>query len=291
MTTPNGAGSPPAGGRSYEQVYELATVTPPAQANPDLWNNAELARSRFSLNILSGFLSLGAGLGQLLSDLARALFGIGGSYTGSNPELIEIQDGQLELLDRVDLLGGSGYCATVMGSDYRLGPGRLRAMPFNRLIAPPQGAELVQVNRQHPGSGSTFRDEWCIRLDRPGLWQANANFNHNGDAYSNSYAQLVVLRPDLTVYSVTSLPQADQKAGGAAPAGGAPVSLFKMFVVPEEGYYVQVRWRWWDLFGIRTARGGGIYSQFAVTQWSDEIDGDLWENPDGTIDDGSAPDP
>lgn len=225
------------------------------------------------------------GISGLLSGLIQMLTN---TYEGDYPAFV---DGQLALNERFDLLGTSGYCPATMGSNFRLGPGRNRAMPFNTQIGPRQGAELVQVNRQHPGAGSTFRDEWCIRLDRAGLWQANASFSHGGDAYSNSHSELVVLRPDLTVYSVTSLPQADQKAGGAAPAGGAPVSLFKMFVVPEAGYYVQVRWRWWDAFGIRTARGGGIYSQFAVTQWSDEIDGDLHENPDGTIDDGTTPDP
>lgn len=228
--------------------------------------------------IAEGFNGIISGLIQMIT----------GTYEGDYPGFV---DGQIALNERFELLGTSGYCPATMGSNFRLGPGRNRAMPFNTQIGPNQGAELVQVNRQHPGGGSTFRDEWCIRLDRPGLWQANASFSHGGDAYSNSHSELVVLRPDLTVYSVTSLPQADQKAGGAAPSGGAPVSLFKMFVIPEAGYYVQVRWRWWDAFGIRTARGGGIYSQFAVTQWSDEIEGDLHEDPDGTIDDGSSVDP
>ena len=228
--------------------------------------------------IVGGFTGLIDGLIQMVL----------GEYEGPYGKFI---DGQEAINERFDLLGSSGYCPTVMSSNYRLGPGRTRALPFDTVIGPSQGAELVQVTRQHPGSGSAMRTEWAIRLDRKGLWQANANFNHNGDPLINSYAELVVLRPDLTVYSVTSLPQARQQSSGAAPMHGAPVSLFKMFVVPDEGYYVQVRWRWWELFGYRTVRGGAIYSQFAVTQWSDEVAGDPHDDPDGTIDDDSPEDP
>lgn len=239
--------------------------------------------------IHDGIGGIGDALAGGLSDIITGIIQmVNGNYEGNYPAFV---DGQAALNERFDLLGGSGYCPTVMKSNFRLGPGRNRAMPFNTVIGPCQGAELVQVTRTHPGGSSTPQTEWAIRLDRKGLWQANANFSHGGDAFSTSYAELVVLRPDLTVYSVTSLPQADAKSSVAAPVGGFPVSLFKMFVVPEPGYYVQVRWYWWDLFGIRTARGGAAFSQFAVTQWSDEIDGEDAENPDGTIDDGSPIDP
>lgn len=284
MTTPNGA--VPNGGRSSQQVFELATITPPAMANPDLFANAEGARGNFFGNILSGFISLGQGIGQMLDDLAKALFG---GYDGENGPLLEIQDGQKDLVERVDLLGESGFCSVVMGSNFRIGPARNRALPFNTLVAPPKGASLVTIRRAH--TGNTMRDEWAIRLDRVGLWQANANFSHRGDAPGDSYGEIVVLRPDLTVYSVTALPQAESISNLAAPRGGMPVNLFKMFVVDEPGYYVQVRWWWASPLGIRTVGGGAAYSQFAVTQWSDEIEGSPNENPNGTIEDGSSPDP
>ena len=145
MTTPNGAGSPPPGGRSYEQVYELATITPPAQANPDLWNNAELARSRFNLNILSGFLSIGAAIGQALADLASALFG---DYSGDNQALLVISDGMTALNDRVELLDDvPGYAGGFMSQNHRFGAGTaFKKIPFNTKYGPEKKASLDTTN-------------------------------------------------------------------------------------------------------------------------------------------------
>lgn len=229
--------------------------------------------------------ALAGGLNDIITGIIQM---VTGNYEGSWQPFL---DGQFALNERFDLLGQSGYCPTVMKSNFRLGPSRNRALPFDTVAGPHQGAELVQVTRTHPGAGSAARTEWAIRLDRAGLWQANASFSHGGDGMGDSYAEIVVLRPDLTVYSSTAIPQAQQVSSLTAPRGGAPVNLFKMFVVDEPGYYVQVRWWWASPLGIRTARGGAAFSQFAVTQWSEEISGVVNDGPDGTIDDGSPVDP
>lgn len=141
MTTPNGAGSPPAGGRGYGQVYELATITPPAQANPDMWANAEAARFGFFGNILSGFISIGAAIGQALEDLAAALFG---NYDGSHPGLVAISDGMTALNGRMDLLDDvPGYAGAFMSTNRRFGAGSaFKTIPFDTPYGPEKKAHL-----------------------------------------------------------------------------------------------------------------------------------------------------
>lgn len=206
-------------------------------------------------------------------------------YTGTVPTFI---DGQLDLTDRFDLLGTSAYCAAYMYNNLRLGPGRNRALPFDSQIGPNNDAELVQVVRSHPEATnpSTVLSEWCIRLDRAGLWHANTSFVHYGDGYNRTMAEIMVLRPDLTIYSATTLPGVQEKAGGGGLDEGVPVSVSKFFVTPEPGYFVQVRWRFNVTIGIRTVRGGARQSQFSVVQWSEEIDNtDTNDDATGTIDD------
>lgn len=206
-------------------------------------------------------------------------------YTGTEPVFI---DGQLDLTGRFDLLGTSAYCAAYMYNNLRLGPGRNRALPFDSQIGPNNDAALVQVSRPHPEdvSPSTVRPEWCIRLDRAGLWHANASFSHGGDGYDRSQAEIMVLRPDLSIFSATTLPGVVGKSGTSGLDGGDPVSLSKFFVTPAPGYYVQVRWMFRVTIGIRTVRGGARQSQFAVVQWSDDIaNTNTSDDPGGTIDD------
>jgi len=238
--------------------------------------------------IQDGLLTFG-GIGDLLAQgLNDIITGIVdmvlGRYDGEIPQLI---DGQLELNDRFDLLGTSAYCAAYMYNNLRLGPGRNRALPFDTQIGPNNDAELVQVSRSHPEAFDTVvRDEWCIRLDRAGLWHANASFSHGGDGYDRAQAEIVVLRPDLSIYSATTLPGVVGKSGTSGLDGGDPVVLNKFFVTPDPGYYVQVRWMFRVPIGIRTARGGARQSQFSVVQWSDDIENAATsDDPGGTIDD------
>lgn len=211
---------------------------------------------------------------------------VNGRYKGTLPTFI---DGQLAINNRFDLLGTSAYCAAYMGSNLRLGPGRNRALPFDSKIGPSNDAEIVRVNRSHPGASGGPRGEWCIRLDRRGLWQADVAFVHAGDGYDVGFAEIVVLKPDLTPYSYTTLPTARAHAdsGGVSDlARGVPVVIPKRFVVPEPGYYVQVRWWYSVLVGVRTAKGGAKMSQFSVVQWSDDVDNVATDDSAiGTIDD------
>lgn len=239
--------------------------------------------------IQDGLLTFG-GIGDLLAKgLNDIITGIVdmvlGRYDGEIPQLI---DGQLELNDRFDLLGTSAYCAAYMYNNLRLGPNRNRALPFDTQIGPNNDAELVTVWRPHPEDfdPSTPREEWCIRLDRAGLWHANASFVHAGDNHIRTQAEIVVLKPDLTIYSATTLPGVIGKDTGTGLDRGDPVSLSKFFVIPDPGYYVQVRWKFNVTIGIRTAFGGARQSQFSVVQWSDDITNtNTSDDAGGTIDD------
>lgn len=250
-------------------------------------NEAEVKRRQVS-HMVPTFDAQRDGLWGMVQDILDAT---SGQYMGVKDIFL---DGQRAISDRIDLLGRSGYIGLTMSRHYKIGPGRNRALPFDEQIGPAQHAEVVQVNRWHPNTGTALRDEWCIRLDREGLWQATVSFSHRGDGYNASAGEIVVLKPDLSVYSITTLPGADGKADSGSTAGverGAPVSIHKMFVVPEPGYYVQVRWWFRTLIGKRTVMGGTQLAQFSCVQWSHDVENtDTTGTATGTIEDDSPED-
>ena len=229
--------------------------------------------------------ALAEGLNGVIGMIADALFG---NYTGDNPALIAIRDGQLALNNRVDLLGSSAYCATYMGPSFRIGPRRNRALPFDSQIGPPQDAQLVQVTRSHPGVSEGPLAEWCIRLDRAGLWEAQVHIQHRNShnvttGFVYAWAEIVVLDPELNVWSIT-------RGHSPAPSDNnkhVDIVFPKRFVVDTPGYYVQVRYFWSDSLGMRRVIGGAASSSFSVIQWSDEIDGTANDDPNGEIGGGS----
>lgn len=247
--------------------------------------NEDEAKLRMQTPVAPSFAAQRDGQWGLVQDMIDMM---NNRYTGTVPVFI---DGQLDLTDRFDLLGTSAYCAAYMYNNLRLGPGRNRALPFDSQIGPNNDAEIVQLFRTHPeaGSPSGGASEWCIRLDRAGLWHATVSFNHAGDGFNTSQAEIVVLNPDGTPYSYTTLPAASPHAdaGGVSDvARGVPVVLSKFFVTDAPGYYVQVRWKYSVLVGIRTVKGGARMSQFSVVQWSEDVENTtVSDDAGGTIDD------
>lgn len=277
--TPGDENTPPVFG-----VPDGAYVGDAGQSNSikDLNNLTESeAKLRMQTPVAPSFNAQRDGQWGLVQDMIDMM---NNRYTGTEPVFI---DGQLDLTDRFDLLGTSAYCAAYMSMNLRLGPGRNRALPFDTQIGPNNDAELVQVSRSHPEAfDSNVRSEWCIRLDRAGLWHANSTFSHGGDGYDRSQAEIVILKPDLSIYSATTLPGVQGKSATSGLDGGDPVSLSKFFVTPDPGYYAQVRWFFRVPIGIRTVRGGARQSQFSVVQWSDDIENTvISDDPGGTIDD------
>lgn len=226
--------------------------------------------------------ALAEGLNGIISGLIDMVLG---NYDGDIPAFI---DGQIAFNDRFDLLEANGYCSMTLGSQVRIPTGRNRVVPFDTRIGPMNHAEPVVVNRQHPGD-TAARDEHAIRLDRKGLWQANVSMVQSQSQWA-SFAEILVLKPDLTPYTAISMPsprgEDDGTTSGNYPSEqGKPISLFKMFVIPEPGYFVEVRYRCEDggLFHPRI-RGGSQFSQFAVTQWSSDVEAtNAPENPTSEI--------
>ena len=244
MTTPNGAGSPPPGGRNYNQVYELATVQPPAQANPDLWNNAESARLRFNVNILSGFLSIGQAIGSALADIAAALFG---DYSGDNQALLVISDGMTALNDRVELLDDvPGYAGAFMLTNRRFGSGSaFKKIPFDAKYGPEKKASLDTTNHvmvlekgswsahftissMSGSAGGVGHGVRALVRDKDGTEVITRFFDYQqsgGAAWSQHYSMPIIVPPDTAPWSVELAYRHSIGIGWWSLAGGTEKTL------------------------------------------------------------------
>lgn len=227
MTTPNGA--VPEGGRGYEDVAGLANVQPPAMANPDLWQNAEAARGSFFGNILSGFLTIGQGIGQALDDLAQAMFG--GLAAQDHPALQIINDGQNALVNRISTMEGiSGYAVAYMKENRYKDRNKWVLMEFNGQLGPVKNA-LVEDDG--------------ITLAR-GTWVINAQCTHDQHVdRMTSRIRIEILRPDDSVYSIK------EAYGEVFPNKWTTRQVSHNVVLPAPGYKVRV----WTFYNVGTAFG------------------------------------
>ena len=226
MTTPN-PGTPPPGGRGPEQMHELATVQPPVQANPDMWNLAEMARNGFFGNILSGFLSIGAAIGQALDDIANALFG--GLIANDHPALDRIRDGQLDLVARLDDV--SGYAVAYMTFNRYKDRNKWNRMEFDgETISNPKNATYVDNG---------------IQLAE-GTWFIDAQITHDQHVDRlTSRIRIEVTRPDGTIFSIK------EGYGEVLPGKYQSLSVRHSVSVPGPGYRVHV----WTFYNVGTAVG------------------------------------
>lgn len=258
MTTPV-PGTPPPGGRGPGQMYELATVTPPAQANPDMWANAEAARAGFFGSVLSGFASIGMAIGQALADIAAAFLG---NYTGNNQALLVISDGMTELNGRLDLMENvSGYGGMIISKNYRFAGGStFKKIPFDREYGPPKNVVYDKVNNRIILAKGTWNVSLLVSMS-----------NGNGNPVIN--ARINVYKPDGSLYSRRWLKWESQPEGSAFHQ--VPV------IAPESGYYVEVDLThsalWWHVLG------GTERTLLFVNRWdvATTNDAELTNPPDG----------
>lgn len=231
MTSPNG--EIPEGGRAADQVHELATIQQPGMANPDMYDLAEMARGGFFGNILSGFLSIGAAIGQALEDVANALFG--GFVQSDHPALDKIRDGQHELnhrLDLVDLI--SGYAVAYMKANRYKDRGRWVLMEFDGQLGPVKNATVEN-------DGITLAEgTWVI--------DAQCTHDHHVDRLS-SRIRIEVLRPDGSVYS------RKDAYGEVLPNKWTTRQVHHTIVAEHPGYQVRV----WTYYNVGTFLG--IYNR------------------------------
>lgn len=227
MTTPNG--EVPKGGMSYDQVAGLADAQPPSMVNPDMWSLAEGARGSFFGNILSGFLTIGQGIGQALDDLAQAMFG--GLAAQDHPALQIINDGQTALIERIDLMDNiSGYAVAYMKENRYKDRNRWVLMEFNGRLGPVKNASVAN-------NGLTLAQ---------GTWVINAQCTHDQHVdRMSSRIRIEVLRPDGTVYSIK------EAYGEVFPSKWTSRQVSHNVVLPAPGYRVRV----WTYYNVGTAFG------------------------------------
>ena len=212
MTSP-GVGKPESTSSVYDDVFSKGSrfgqdLTPKSVRSllmPKTNNPFRDAFSKFS-EWTSG----------LLADIASAFLG---KYSGSNQHLAQIRDGQLDLMNRTDLLSPLlDYCSvsTPPGSgDARKGAGR---MPFTYQIGPRKNVTLVDGQ---------------LRLDAKGLWDIRAMVTPSWKFTNTSVeAYIRVLRPDGSVFS--------QQGAYLSESSAETITLITSVVVPEPGYTVEV---------------------------------------------------
>lgn len=196
-------------------------------------------------NILSGFASIGAAVGQALNDIANALFG--GLIANDHPALDKIRDGQLDLIARMDDV--SGYAVAYM-MENRFKKRRIwNRMEFNgAIIRNPKNATYVDNGIQLAA----------------GTWFIDAQITHDHHVNRRtSQIRIVVTRPDGSVFSIK------ESHNEVNPDKYTTLSVRHSVSVPTGGYRVHV-WAYYmvgDTFGIYNQilyRGGTALSHLMV---------------------------
>lgn len=271
MTTPNG--EIPKGGRGYEDVAGLANAQPPALANPDTFDLAEAARGGFFGNILSGFLSIGAAIGQALDDIANALFG--GLVQNDHPALDRIRDGQLALNEKIGLVELiSGYGVAYMKANRYKDRGQWVLMEFDGQLGPVKNAEL--------------RDNGIALAEGTWVLDAQCTHDHHVDRLT-SRIRIEVTKPDGTVYSVKDA------YGEVLPNKWTTRQVHHTIVAPESGYLVRV-WTYYNVgsaFGIYNRllwRGGTALSHLSAHRLDNDTSNAVVEESVPTIGDSEGQD-
>ncbi|MDD2326669.1 MAG: hypothetical protein PHW63_11885, partial [Alphaproteobacteria bacterium] len=142
MTNP--LDGPPPANEPPEDSYTPATISSMQNVSQasiglgktlDTQNLLGLLGDSFITNILSGFASIGAAVGNVLNDIANALFG--GIIANDHPALDRIKDGQLELRNRIELFDEvSGYGCTYMKENRYKTRRVWHLMEFNGILGP-----------------------------------------------------------------------------------------------------------------------------------------------------------
>lgn len=196
-------------------------------------------------------------LGFIVGGIGNALRGIftpGGLFAPVGEAAQEIRDGQLDLLDRVDLLEGiQGYCAAYQDVNINVewSSDNWRDIPFKKQLGP---AKNITVNTSNG----------TMRLHHAGLFVVYAKIHANATSFTGGdygYLVIEVHRPGGGVYSRGHMEKVIPRSREQTLSMSWPI------VVPGEGYTVKVRaysanWRWW--------RGGTQYATLHIIQHSND---------------------
>lgn len=200
--------------------------------------------------LAGGFAGLIGGIG----DAIRGIFTPGGLFAPVGEAAQEIRDGQLELLDRVDLLEGiQGYAAAYQDVNINVEWSR------------DNWRDITYKKQLGPAKNISVRPDGTMRLHHAGLFVVYAKIHAGATSFTGSdycYLQIEVHRPDGSgVFSRAHMEKVVPRSREQTLSMSWPV------VVPGEGYTVRVRaysanWRWW--------KGGTQYSTLHVIQHSND---------------------
>ncbi len=177
----------------------------------------------------------------------------------------EIRDGQLDLMDRIDLLEGVyGYCNLFMSQNWLVAQQQLLTLPFDTQLGPSVGAV--------PLNGG-------IKLQHKGLWRADTLVSF--DAVSGTTRAEVYI----TVWNTTTdMMYSETRFDIVLTNAGSETAAFsKTFVIPTDNTYaVTVRVKHYSSSRARVF-GGTLRSALSVNKWSTNTDNnvDIPVAPDG----------
>lgn len=263
-------------------VHSLQNVDPynfSGGRNREIHDAAEGVRGNLITRLLSGFFNIG----QMLDNIATAIFGGGPFDPNSAMGRIQSRGVLINNLQSTTqkLEGIIGYGSWVASQNKFIGiinnaPDRV--MEFDAQQGPIVGVELY--------TDPLFANRKIVRLKSEGLWELKAQTCARRTGYTGSdkvYLDIVVRRPDGSeFYRRASSALAHKDDGGINPVGDGEIAIKGdlFVVVPTPGYTVHVelwtgRWRWFY--------GGSLWSGLSVLKHSSEVE------HEGTIDPGTPP--
>lgn len=233
-------------------------MTTPGQAAPDgAWQYGDRLGQDLSGMTESQIIEMMTG--QTRGSANTAVGGWNGVVADVSTLADEVEDVQLELNERVDLLDGvRGYCNAYLGLNWTVGGNADKQLPFDSQIGPPKGAELYN------GVG--------IKMLEKGLWRADVHLSFQvqsgwftGAALASVYLSV---RPTANPTSVFTRRQYSLVIGRA---GDETASFAHTFVIPDDdAYFVTVEINHKNT--RQTVFGGTVRSGLSVNKWDFRID-------------------
>lgn len=266
MTTPDGY--TPEGAQTVSGIKELQNLNE-AAIKKQLQQPAVDLFGKFKNNQLNL-------LASVVNFFGSAMLG---SWNRVNPEAISIEDGQLKINERTDLLSGvNGYCCAYQSLNITTGKVQAsgpwgffkswsadeRMLPYDRPVGPSKGAHVDDAGIVFDQEGLWTVYVLCRRKKPSSTLSGNPIskvtahvYDANGDPYANREFAVGTTNSD---YRITN---GDQRLSGSMyQDSDTSVTMVFPVVIPAPGYRVTVGVRdsqqdsWW--------LGGTDYSTLAV---------------------------
>lgn len=189
--------------------------------------------------------------------ISNVVDGIYNAFIGNPSEEFQpVYDGQLELVNRLDLLDGvRGYCSAYQSLNINaalsLGNNRRRDLPFGSPYGPSRGAHVDAAK-----GGIVF--------DEPGLWTVHCMIHaRKTDFVAGGFGEPDAAAMYVRIHQPNGVIDTETIVDAYSYNSSDSITATLPFVIPEPGYYVTIgcwtsRWRWWD--------GGTRYTRLSVVK-------------------------